>query len=61
MGCFRLKYTRISGLKKGTELKDGPLFVIFRQAIKGFVLEQADEACDSGDSGAHRPRKNFSR
>ncbi len=46
--------------EKGMELKDGTLFVIFKQFIKGFVLGVIDEARDSRDSRAHRPRKNFS-
>lgn len=47
------------GGTKGMELKDGALFVIFRQFIKGFDLEVIDETCDSGDSRTHRPRKDF--
>ena len=48
-------------VEKGMELKDGGLFVIFSQFIKGFVLGQADETCDSWDCRAHRPRKNLAR
>jgi hypothetical protein len=47
--------------EKGMELKDGTLFVIFRQLIKGFNLGVTDETCDSRDSRPHRPRKNFTR
>ncbi len=45
--------------KRGMELKDGTLFVIFRQFSKGFDSRVTDETCDSRDSGAHRPRKDF--
>ena len=47
--------------EKGMELKDGTLFVMFRQVIKGFISGVTDETCDSRDCRAHRPWENFSR
>ena len=54
------KMKRNREAEKGMELKDGTLFVIFKQFIKEFILGVTDETCDSRDSRAHRPRKNFS-